>query len=195
MSLSICNHCGRHCFSDDEICPHCNKSIAVGKATIATRSAFALLMGAMALGASCQEKEVVAPEDTGTEQTDTANETDTSDGTEDTGVNEPAAEPSNEPSPEPAQPASEPAEPASEPTDEPAQEVGEPAQEPSEPANEPAPEPAIETLYGVVTTDEDGDGWTPDMGDCDDNNPDIHPDATETPNDGIDSNCNGDDNT
>ena len=41
----------------------------------------------------------------------------------------------------------------------------------------------------------DGDGWTPINGDCDDTDPEIHPEAKETPGDGIDSNCNDDDDT
>jgi hypothetical protein len=59
---------------------------------------------------------------------------------------------------------------------------------------------AVAALYGaeMVDTaywDSDGDGFTPDDGDCDDDNPDIHPDATETPGDGVDSNCDGEDDT
>jgi M6 family metalloprotease-like protein len=42
-------------------------------------------------------------------------------------------------------------------------------------------------------SDSDGDGFLP-PADCDDTNPAIHPSARETPGDGIDSNCNGDDN-
>ncbi|MCB9761029.1 MAG: putative metal-binding motif-containing protein [Alphaproteobacteria bacterium] len=58
--------------------------------------------------------------------------------------------------------------------------------------------------YGVPETgwmddtgevDFDGDGWTVSDGDCDDTNADIHPDATETPGDTIDSNCDGADDT
>jgi hypothetical protein len=39
-------------------------------------------------------------------------------------------------------------------------------------------------------TDEDGDGVTPDQGDCDDTDPDVHPGAVEVC-DGIDNNCDG----
>ena len=51
--------------------------------------------------------------------------------------------------------------------------------------------------YGLPdssTVDQDGDGYAA-RDDCDDNNKEIHPDATETPDDGIDSNCDGEDNT
>lgn len=48
--------------------------------------------------------------------------------------------------------------------------------------------------YGVAITDSDGDGWE-DEADCDDANAEIHPEAMETAGDGIDSNCNMDDDT
>jgi hypothetical protein len=55
-----------------------------------------------------------------------------------------------------------------------------------------APEP--QALYGVVVTDEDDDGY--DAGsDCDDADPAVHPGATETAGDGVDSNCDGNDDT
>ncbi|MCB9744288.1 MAG: hypothetical protein H6740_16945 [Alphaproteobacteria bacterium] len=54
-------------------------------------------------------------------------------------------------------------------------------------------------LYGVPDSgqyeDGDGDGYSPADGDCDDDNDAIHPDAEETAGDGVDSNCNDDDDT
>ena len=53
-------------------------------------------------------------------------------------------------------------------------------------------------LYGVPDTamwDNDGDGYTPDDGDCNDNDSTVNPGATETAGDGIDSNCDGEDDT
>ena len=42
--------------------------------------------------------------------------------------------------------------------------------------------------------DEDGDGWTTPE-DCDDDDADVHPEATETPGDGVDRDCDGADDT
>jgi hypothetical protein len=53
-------------------------------------------------------------------------------------------------------------------------------------------------LYGVAITDSgkgsdpDGDGYVG-VDDCDEGDPEIHIDATETPGDGVDSNCNDED--
>jgi len=55
-------------------------------------------------------------------------------------------------------------------------------------------EPEMSALYGVPNVDNDGDGYEMDV-DCNDDDPDIHPDAEEIPGDGIDSNCNNDDDT
>ena len=62
------------------------------------------------------------------------------------------------------------------------------------------PDTAVSALYGAEMVDTaywdgDGDGFTPEEGDCDDDNPEIHPEATETPGDGVDSNCDGEDDT
>jgi hypothetical protein len=54
-----------------------------------------------------------------------------------------------------------------------------------------------DAMYGVVITydDEDGDGYTAPNEDCDDSDASINPGAIDTVDDGIDSNCDGDDNT
>ncbi|MCB9674371.1 MAG: putative metal-binding motif-containing protein [Alphaproteobacteria bacterium] len=54
----------------------------------------------------------------------------------------------------------------------------------------PQPEPA----YGIPFVDDDGDGYESDV-DCDDTDANIYPEADETPGDGVDSNCDGEDDT
>jgi hypothetical protein len=49
--------------------------------------------------------------------------------------------------------------------------------------------------YGVPDTDEDADGYGVYSGDCDDTNAAVYPGAPETPGDGVDSNCDGNDDT
>jgi hypothetical protein len=43
----------------------------------------------------------------------------------------------------------------------------------------------------VGANDDDGDGYTVEAGDCNDNNPSINPGATEVCTDGVDNDCNG----
>ena len=55
-----------------------------------------------------------------------------------------------------------------------------------------------QALYGAAyqgKRDLDGDGYYTDGEDCDDSDDTIHPGAEETPDDDIDSNCDGEDNT
>ena len=51
--------------------------------------------------------------------------------------------------------------------------------------------------YGVFDTsylmDQDDDGFSPEDGDCDDYDDTVYPGAEETPGDGVDSNCNNED--
>ena len=50
------------------------------------------------------------------------------------------------------------------------------------------PLPATDPCY--LNLDNDGDGYSPNAGDCDDHNTAVHPGAPETCN-GVDDNCNG----
>jgi hypothetical protein len=57
---------------------------------------------------------------------------------------------------------------------------------------------SVVALYGVPDTgyvDTDGDGFSPTDGDCADDDAAINPGATETAGDGVDSNCDGFDDT
>ena len=59
------------------------------------------------------------------------------------------------------------------------------------------PDSAVVALYGVPDSgymDNDGDGHAA-RTDCDDDNADIYPGAPETAGDGVDSNCNDEDDT
>ena len=52
---------------------------------------------------------------------------------------------------------------------------------------------SVEPEYGVAVIDEDGDGWGVEEGDCDDADPAVYPGAEDTPDDGVDSDCDGED--
>ena len=52
----------------------------------------------------------------------------------------------------------------------------------------------VQPEYGVAITDYDGDGYDASE-DCNDDDASIHPGATETAGDGVDSNCDGEDDT
>jgi hypothetical protein len=52
---------------------------------------------------------------------------------------------------------------------------------------------AATTDYEEESNDRDDDGWEKEL-DCDDSDSRVHPEAPEVPEDGIDSNCDGDDN-
>ncbi len=78
-------------------------------------------------------------------------------------------------------------EPSSEPAFEPS---AEPSIEPSsEPTNEPTNEPSDDD--NDLNTDDDGDGFSESLGDCNDNDATIGPHATEVPSDDFDQNCDG----
>ncbi|MCO4744211.1 MAG: putative metal-binding motif-containing protein [Proteobacteria bacterium] len=57
----------------------------------------------------------------------------------------------------------------------------------------PGGDESMVALYGMPVVDDDNDGWFED--DCNDADPDVHPCATETDGDGVDSNCDGIDGT
>jgi len=52
-----------------------------------------------------------------------------------------------------------------------------------------APSFTQQAFAGSTGTDNDGDGFSENQGDCNDNEADIHPDAGEVCDDGIDNNC------
>lgn len=55
------------------------------------------------------------------------------------------------------------------------------------------PDQPVQSFENCIYADADGDGFTTEEGDCDDNDGDINPDAEEIPYDGIDQDCNGED--
>ena len=61
-------------------------------------------------------------------------------------------------------------------------------------AQDTAEFPPDQASYGAPPTDQDWDGYEVDV-DCNDGDAAIHPGATETPGDRVDSNCDGNDDT
>jgi hypothetical protein len=53
----------------------------------------------------------------------------------------------------------------------------------------------IQPMYGVAMLDADEDGYFAGADDCDDADASVHPGAAETVGDGVDSNCDGADDT
>ncbi len=80
-----------------------------------------------------------------------------------------------------------------EPSSEPAIEPGsEPSSETStEPSSEPSSDPNDTNDQSDLNSDDDGDGFSENLGDCDDSNPNIGPHMTEIPSDDFDQNCDG----
>ena len=58
-------------------------------------------------------------------------------------------------------------------------------------ADSAVPEPTSEPSEEDTGTDEDGDGFSVEDGDCDDTSPWINPARDEEPNDGVDNDCDG----
>ncbi len=60
----------------------------------------------------------------------------------------------------------------------------------------PSPDTGVktdDTAPPTGETDDDGDGYSVEEGDCDDTNPNVHPGGTEVPCDGLDNDCSGGD--
>jgi hypothetical protein len=169
MKLTVCSKCTSHIFSYEKECPHCgalrNRSSYTGK-----RATLTLLLG-LATMTACGE-------DSKTDST------------------EPETEPAEEPAVEPAE-------------DQAAYGIPDIDEDDDGWTNyEDCDDNDSNTFPGSAETDSttecmtdaDGDGYgdinaqapaVPGT-DCDDSNADIHPAATEAVGDGVDSNCNGD---
>ena len=173
MSFTSCQHCHRHYFITDKSCPHCTGGAVVS--SLPTPKALGLLLGLGAIGCMGDSKVV-----------DSSEEVVHQDSVSDTAV---TVQPGHEPPygvPDGDQDLdgyfeSEDCDDSDEHT------------HPFAAENESNPEQCMTDMDGDGFGDMNAEGAVTPGTDCDDTNPAIHPAVEEVSGDGIDSNCDGDD--